>query len=132
MPNLFEQEYTKLNWKSWQYEAGNFKALKNASRPIPLKHGVYIIRSTQSLSRVLGCSDVVYIGQSGGKPRGGKQGIGPGNNSLRRLFNTRNPEKWVRERIEELFPDKIFRVECYFTSSEDPKEVEQALLRACI
>jgi len=130
MHNLFKREYEKLKWVKWEYSAGNFQALKKAIPPIPPKHGVYIIRCSNQIHRVRGASDVIYIGQSGGGTRGGKQGIGPGNDGPGRLFNTRGQDKWIREKIEELYPRTSFILECSFTLNKDPKDVEESLLCA--
>lgn len=93
-------------------------------------HGVYLFRAPHKIPRVRGASDVIYIGQSGGGLRGGKQGIGPGNSSPGRLFNTRGPDEWVRQKIEELYPGESFIVECSFTDEEDPSQIEKELLLA--
>ena len=130
MASHFEDECRKLSWARWQYAAGEFRSLKSESPAIPPKHGVYLIRATSPLHRVEGVSDVVYIGQAGGGPRGGQQGIGPGNGGPGRLFNTRGPDKEVRERIEAIFSGKIFTLECAFIEQGDPLEVEKRLLRA--
>jgi len=72
----------------------------------------------------------VYIGQSGGGSRGGRQGLGPGNGGPGRLFNTRGPDKAVRDRVEALFPNDRFSIECTFIDQDDPKVVERELLNA--
>ena len=89
-------------------------------------------RAARPLSRVRGSSNVVYIGQSGGGGRGGRQGIGRGNGSVGRLFNTRGRgDLWVRESIEAMFAGDVFQVCCHFMSRRDnPKSVERRLLRA--
>ena len=73
---------------------------------------------------------MVYLGQSGGGKRGGRQGIGPGNHRPGRLFNTRGPDQGVRERIETVFEGKQFWAECAFLDEDDPKSFEDRLLRA--
>ena len=128
MADDFQQQCAKLQWKSWPYPAGQFRSLKNAHPPIPPRHGVYLIRAPQPIPRVRGRSDVVYIGQSGGGRRAGKQGIGPGNGGPGRLFNTRGFEQVVRNRIEEMHPGQTFVLECAFL--DDPGQVEIDLLKA--
>ena len=133
MRAAFEGEYGKRDWRCWEYRAGDLKSLKRARPSIPCEHGVYIIRAPEPLPRVRGASNVVYVGQSGGGSRGGKQGIGPGNGGPGRLFNTRGADELVRKRIEGLFPNGTFVVECTFVSSpEDPEELEARLLRAYV
>ena len=102
MINKFLQEYSKHEWLKWTYTSGELKTLKKANNPIPAEHGVYLFRAPHPIPRVLGESDIVYIGQSGGGQRGGRQGIGSGKNNPGRLFNTRGPDEWVREQIENL------------------------------
>jgi hypothetical protein len=127
----FEKLYKLHKWEEpWLYPAGDQYSLKRSSRPIPPRHGVYLIRSPEAMQRVRGSSDLIYIGQSGGGARGGRQGIGPGNGGPGRLFNTRGTDKTIREMIERLFPGKTFRVECAFLDAEDPQEVEAKLLGA--
>ena len=129
MADLFLEQYQKFTWEKWSYLAGQFQILKRANPPIPAKHGVYLIR-IKPICRVRGTSDIMYIGQSGGAGRGGLQGIGPGNGGPGRLFNTRGPDEWVRKEIERLYPSTCC-VECYFTSlGEDPRKIEESLLRA--
>ncbi len=126
----FDQECGKFQWKRWQYLAGHLDSLKTAAPPIPCQHGVYIIRAPAPLARVRGSSDVVYVGQSGGGKRGGKQGIGPGNGEPGRLFNTRGSDEVVREKIESLFNGQRFSLECAFVEQDDPESIEERLLRA--
>ena len=67
----------------------------------------------------------------GGGKRGGNQGIGPGKGNPGRLFNTQSADEKVREKIESLFPNEEFTIECYFTEKgEDPEKVETKLLWA--
>jgi hypothetical protein len=126
----FRQEWLKHDWTRWRYRAGNFASLKTASPLIPCRHGVYIVRAPALLPRVRGSSEVVYIGQSGGGKRGGKQGIGPGNGGPGRLFNTRGADEVVREKVEALFDGQEFILECTFVEKEDPESIETRLLRA--
>jgi len=126
----FEREYQKLSWNRWPYPAGHLASLKKGSPAIPCRHGVYMIRAPKPLPRVLGSSNVVYIGQAGGGVRAGKQGIGPGNGGPGRLFNTRGPDESVRERIEAMFAGQEFSLECAFVDREDPEVIEERLLRA--
>ena len=126
--NQFEQQCGRLQWVSWRYPAGHFESLKTVDPPIPCRHGVYVIRAPQLIPRVQGRSNVVYIGQSGGGQRAGKQGIGPGNGGPGRLFNTRGFEEVVRTKIEDLFPGSDFILECAFVV--DPLQVEADLLQA--
>jgi hypothetical protein len=126
----FEREYGKLQWARWQYAAGKLDSLKRASPAIPCRHGVYLIRAPQRLLRVRGSSDVVYIGQSGGGKRGGRQGIGPGNGGPGRLFNTRGADEVVREKVEALFGDQQFSLECTFVGEQDAESIEERLLQA--
>ena len=128
MSGHFETEFSKHHWERWKYQAGDFGSLKSAKPGIPYRYGVYIIRGPSELPRVRGSSNVVYIGQSGGGQRRGKQRIGPGNASRGRLFNTRGPDEIVREKIEQLFPGQQFSIECAFLDHEDPKTIEQTLL----
>lgn len=133
MADHFEQVYQRHNWSSWSYPAGKLCSLRRADPPIPPRYGVYLVRAPVLLARVRGSSDLVYIGQSGGRARRGRQGIGPGNGGPGRLFNTRGPDEIVREMIEELFPGQTFRVECAFLDAEDaedPEKVEAELLAA--
>lgn len=95
---VFERAYEELQWSRWPYVAGQFHSLKNGAPLIPCRPGVYVIRAPSPLNRVRGSSDVVYIGQSGGGTRGGKQGLGPGNGGPGRLFNTRGSDKVVRDK----------------------------------
>jgi len=127
MMDPFETEFRKHRWDRWEYTAGQYASLKSAG--IPCRHGVYVVRSPSPLSRVRGSSNVVYVGQSGGGKRRGRQGIGPGNGGPGRLFNTRGPDKLVREQIESLFPGQRFSIECSFVD-EDPGVIEQRLLKA--
>ena len=105
---------------------------KLKDKKIPAKHGVYLIRASQPLNRVNGKSDIIYIGQSGGGEKGGKQGIGPKGNSPGRLFNTRSShEIQVRKKIEELFPNSKFKVEYYLTGDNQcPIMIEEKLITA--
>jgi hypothetical protein len=129
MADQFEQRCASEQWKSWRYTAGQFESLKkNADRPIPCLRGVYVIRAPQPMPRVKGCSNVVYIGQSGGGKRAGKQGIGPGNDRPGRLFNTRGSEEIVRRKIEDLYSGSDFTIECSFV--DDPGPLEKDLLDA--
>jgi len=105
-------------------------SIKKYNPPIPPKHGVYIIRCSRPFPRLRESSDVIYIGQSGGGARGGRQGIGSGNGCPGRLFNTRGQDKWVREKIEDLYPNTNFSIECSFMAYTDPKKMEDSLLRA--
>jgi hypothetical protein len=132
MSDLFQQEYAKFKWQKWKYKSGNLRSLKHTTPPIPPRYGAYIIRAPHLICRVKDASDIVYIGQSGGLSRRGEQGIGPSTEgAVGRLFNTRGPDEWVREQIEELYPDEYFMVECYFTKNgEDPEDIETALLLA--
>lgn len=130
MADHFEQVYRRHNWRSWSYLAGDQRSLRTADPPIPPRYGVYLIRAPVSLPRVRGSSDVIYIGQSGGGARRGRQGIGPGNGGPGRLFNTRGPDEIVREMIEALFHGQTFTVECVFFDAEDPEIVESELLVA--
>jgi len=133
MSDRFQQVYQRFHWSSWQYPAGNLGSLKGSAPPIPSRYGVYLIRAPKALPRVRGSSNVVYIGQSGGGSRRGKQGIGPGKGGPGRLFNTRGPDERIRERIEDLlFRGTTFSVECVFldTETDDPKDVEDELLSA--
>jgi hypothetical protein len=66
---------------------------------------------------------VVYIGQSGGAKRGGKQGIGPGNGGPGRLFNTRGFEQHVRDKIEGLFSGSEFVLECSMSTPDNFKGI---------
>ena len=123
----FHEEYSKYKWEKWEYNSNDkFISLKTLTKNlIPHNHGVYIIRASVKLSRVKGKSDLVYIGQSGGKPRGGIQGIGG------RIFNRRGQEMWILSHIERMYPNSIFFIECYFSNKkEDPKQIEDNLLRA--
>ena len=87
------------------------------------------MRAPHQLGRVHGSSNIIYIAQSGGGKRGGNQGIGPGKGNPGRLFNTRSADEKVREKIESLFPNEEFTIECYFTEKgEDPEKVETKLL----
>jgi len=131
MADRFEQVRQRHRWeeRSWEYLAGRLPSLKQ--KGIPPRHGVYLIRAPVPLPRVRGSSNVIYIGQSGGGARRGRQGIGSGNGGPGRLFNTRGPDKVVRELIEALFPNQNFRVECAFLDPpEDAELVEAELLRA--
>lgn len=132
MGDCFNKELLKYKWQTWYYKPGHFEDLKNAPEPIPPRHGVYIIKSSTEIRRVRGESAVIYIGQSGGGKRGGKQGIGKGNNGPGRLFNTRGPDRPVREKIESMYPNKKdFSVICHFKNKgEDPKDIENKLLTA--
>jgi len=130
MSDRFRQLYQRFNWTSWQYPAGNLRSLKRAEPPIPPRYGIYLFRAPSTLARVRGSSDVIYIGQSGGGPRRGSQGIGPGNGGPGRLFNTRGHDKRVREMIEAIFPDGIFLVQCVFFDDVDPRTIEAQLLVA--
>ncbi len=130
MDDFFQEICDKLKWERWTYKAGHLDLLRRSIPPIPAKHGVYILRASRPLGRVRGFSDVIYIGQSGGGERSGKQGIGPGNGGPGRLFNTRGPDKLVREKIEGLYSDEEFIVECSFTENIDPEAIEEALLAA--
>ena len=129
----FKTEYEKYDWKKWTYNSSiGLKELKKGIPAIPPKHGVYIISASKHLGRVNGKSKIIYIGQSGGGKKKGKQGIGPEplTSNTGRLFNTRGDE-WVRENIERMFPNEIFVLECFFTKdNEDPKEIESDLLKA--
>ncbi len=120
----FDDACRNLKWDSWNYTAGNFRSLKNGIPAVPNRRGVYLIRAPSPLPRVLGYSDVVYIGQSGGGTRGGRQGIGG------RLFNTRGPDELVRHKVEALFSRQEFHLECAFVDGQDPKVIEAELLRA--
>lgn len=126
----FEQEWRKYEWRRWRYPAGDFASLKAASPLIPCRHGVYIVRGPTPLPRVRDSSDVVYIGQSGGGKRGGKQGIGPGNGGPGRLFNTRGADEVVREKVEALFKGQEFILECTFVEKDNPEAIETRLLHA--
>jgi hypothetical protein len=126
----FDVEVRRYRWTTWRYVAGGFGSLKKGSPAIPCRRGVYVIRAPKPLSRVRGACDVIYIGQSGGGKRGGRQGIGPGNGGPGRLFNTRGADKTVRERIESLFPGQQFSLACTFVDQDDPKVVEERLLSA--
>lgn len=128
MPDAFETEIGKLQWERWDYRAGQFSSLKSAG--IPCRYGLYVIRGPLPLSRVRGASNVIYVGQSGGGERRGRQGIGPGNGGPGRLFNTRGSDKTVRSMIEALFPGQRFSVECAFDDHNDPKLIEQRLLQS--
>jgi hypothetical protein len=128
MADDFEQQCALVHWERWPYPAGQFESLKKGHRPIPPRHGVYLIRAPQPIPRVRGHSDVVYIGQSGGGKRGGKQGIGPGNGGPGRLFNTRGFEQHVRDKIEGLLSGSEFVLECTF--DVDPGQFEGDLLKA--
>jgi hypothetical protein len=130
MVDGFEQVYQRHTWRAWPYPAGNLGTLRQANPPIPPRYGVYLIRAPVPLPRVRGSSDVIYIGQSGGGPRRGRQGIGPGSGGCGRLFNTRGSDEFVREMIEALYSGQTFRVECAFLDSADPEVVEGNLLRA--
>jgi hypothetical protein len=128
----FNNEYKKYRkWLTVKYNTKNgINELK--TKKIPAKHGVYIIRSSKPLNRVNGNSDIIYIGQSGGGIKAGKQGIGSKEDSQGRLFNTRNShEIKVRKKIEELHPNSKFKVEYYLTKfNQDPKIIENGLLTA--
>jgi len=126
----FDREWRNYQWTRWRYRAGDFESLKRASPAIPCRHGVYIIHAPAALPRVRGLSDIVYIGQSGGGKRGGKQGIGPGNSGPGRLFNTRGADEVVREKVEALFDGQDFMLECTFVEKDDPELLEARLLRA--
>jgi len=126
----FDREWRNYQWTRWRYRAGHFDSLKRASPVIPCRHGVYIVRAPAPLPRVRGSSDIVYIGQSGGGKRGGKQGIGPGNGGPGRLFNTRGADEVVREKVEALFDGQEFMIECTFVEKDDPELIEARLLRA--
>jgi len=129
MSDLFQQEYINYKWDPWTYKSGGFSSLKKASPAIPPKYGVYIIRAPHEINRTKGASNIIYIGQSGGGVRKGKQGIGTGNSSRGRIFNTRGKDKIIREMIESLYLNKGFIIECYFTMpDEDPKKIEGILL----
>lgn len=132
MRNYFNKEFSRYKWRTWPYKPGHFEDLKNDCEPIPPEHGVYIIKSSKNIPRVRRKSAVIYIGQSGGGKRGGKQGIGKGNNRPGRLFNTRGLDKCVREKIESMSANKEdFSVICHFTNKgEDPKDIENKLLTA--
>lgn len=115
----FKNEYKK--YRTWYLETYNTKnginELKNKN--IPAVHGVYIIRSSQPLNRVKGKSDIIYIGQSGGGIKGGKQGLGPKGNSRGRLFNTRSShEIHVRKKIEKLFLNSKFKLEYFIVKDK--------------
>lgn len=76
--------------ESWKYIAERYQELRrNPNHPIQPRHGVYLFRAPIDIPRARGISDVLYIGQSGGGRRGGRQGIGPGNGGPGRVFNTR-------------------------------------------
>lgn len=129
----FLVEYNKYIWSRWTYNS-NIGIIALRFSGIPGNHGVYIIKSSKDIDRVKGKSDIIYIGQSGGGEKGGKQGIGPGpgGNPVGRLFNTRGgAEDWVKKKIESMFPNSSFTLECYFTkSTQDPKKIECELLKA--
>lgn len=124
----FQATYAKREWARWDYVAPSFAALKSAG--IPCRYGVYIIRGPSLIPRVRGSSNVIYVGQSGGGARRGRQGIGPGNGGPGRLFNTRGPDQLVREKIEGLFRGQLFTIECTFDDNNDPKAFERELLDA--
>ena len=128
----FLLDYNKYIWLKWTYNSDKgIIELKRSN--IPGKHGVYIIKSSKDIDRAKGKSDIIYIGQSGGGKRGGKQGIGPGpgGNPVGRLFNTRGSDEWVRNKIEAMLPNSSFILECYFTkATEDPEKIEDELLKA--
>jgi hypothetical protein len=124
----FEATHARREWVRWKYVASRFAALKSAG--IPCRYGVYVIRGPVLIPRVRGVSNVIYVGQSGGGARRGRQGIGPGNGGPGRLFNTRGPDQVVRERIEALFQGQRFTLECTFNDSDDPKAFEHELLDA--
>jgi hypothetical protein len=127
MADEFEQQCATLEWRSWRYSAGHFEKLKTAEPRIPFLHGVYVIRAPEPIPRVRGSSDVIYIGQSGGGKRAGRQGIGPGNGGPGRLFNVRGFEQIVRTRIETLvFPGLEFILKCAFV--DHPGDLEGRLL----
>ena len=134
MRDYFNKEFLKYKWQTWPYKSGHFEDLKNRRDRIPAKHGVYIIQSSTKIPRVHGKSAVIYIGQSGGGKRKGKQGIGKGNNAPGRLFNRRGFDKCVREKIESMYPNKKdFSVICHFKNKgEDPKDTENKLLTAYV
>jgi hypothetical protein len=130
MAGAFEDLCRAFTWTTWPYAGGSFLALKQASPPIPPSHGIYMIRAPFPLPRARGFSNVVYIGQSGGGKRAGRQGVGPGNGGPGRLFNTRGPDKLVREKIEAMLPDRTFLLQCSFFSTPDPLQQEKRLLQA--
>ena len=128
MADKFEQQCARMQWERWPYTAGQFGSLKTADPRIPAEHGVCLIRAPRPIPRAQGHSNVVYIGQSGGGKRAGKQGTGPGNGGPGRLFNTGGFERIVRRKIEDLFSGSEFILECAFVA--DPEQVETKLLRA--
>jgi len=129
----FEEHCKRFDWETWTYPPGKIESLKKANKRIRPDHGVYIIRAQQLLGRAGGSSNVVYIGQAGGKPKGGKQGIGKGNGCPGRLFNTRGADKIIRLLIEEKHACSEFRVECYFTKPDvDPRHLEMDLINSYV
>ena len=120
----FEDACGNLKWDSWNYTAGDVRSFKNGTPAVPNRHGVYLIRAPSPLPRVRDYSDVVYIGQSGGEKRKGKQGIHD------RLFNTRGPDELVRDKVEALFSQQEFHLECAFVDGQDPEVIEDGLLLA--
>jgi hypothetical protein len=115
---------------SWKYKGiDGLKSLRNHYKPIPGKHGVYIIRAPEAFSRLSGCSDILYIGSAGDATYKTKQGIGKSKGSVGRLFNTR--KDYLLNLIHDFFGLDDFRVECYFTDqTEDPEEIESKLIEA--
>lgn len=124
--NYFQDEFKKYEWSAWEYSGSKgVISLKNAiENSIPNKYGVYVIKSPVKLNRIKGESDISYMGQSG--ERKGIQGI------KGRLFNTRGFEAQIRKKIESMFPDQLFKLECTFTTNDGhtPKTIEGNLLRA--
>lgn len=129
---IFLKEYNNYQWDKWTYNSNHgIGYLKKSQNPIPPKYGVYIIKAYKEIPRTNGKSNVIYIGQSGGGAKAGKQGIGPLGASTGRLFNTRGFDEWVRIKIEKMMPNELFILECYFTNkNEDPKAIEKKLLKA--
>jgi hypothetical protein len=129
----FQKEYKKYIWLKWNYETSKgISQLKDIKEKIPAKHGVYIIRSYDNLNRVKGSSNIIYIGQSGGGKKKGRQGIGGDNKNIGRLFNSRSKvEKFIIYSIEDLMPNTKFKVECCFEiNGMDPITIESYLLKA--
>lgn len=132
----FDNEFSKYHpWREWSYLGSDrLESLRyRATPPIAPKHGVYLIRACIKVSRIESASDIIYIGQSGGGPRKGEQGIGPNNGKSGRLYNVRGLDKWIRHQLENKFQDRMFKLQCYFTNgNEDPLVIEKQLLAAYI
>jgi hypothetical protein len=121
MDNVFEKAMADYNWKKLPYASGQLKSVKNL---IPNTPGVYILRAPKAIHRVDGCSNVIYIGKAGSL-KDTKQGL------QGRLFNTRGAaEKWVRDHIEAKFTTGEFILQFTEIKGEDPKMIEERLLKA--